>query len=253
MADWTASPPDLAPGPVEPAPNPIDPGWARFLNRYVENPLDDDPWTNPKPTLTGVALEVVGKKRERVLVEGENPGNWFADKKIEVGEGENYNDYTRYRRSFPSITFKWYMRYEIRWIATYSDGTIVRDTSMSYWVEIPGQQNQTARNFTITRWLHSSRFKRMPDGSEGKEEDLVPPGAWRSFKEPWPSDLDPPGDIPPRDVMPRVRRVSMIDPFDERREHYAFSNKKRYVGRISIEEVGDVDFVDAKVFAKVVG
>ncbi len=211
MSDWQDTPtPASLPGPVTPAPTPFTPGWKELIEKTVD---EDHPPGWHIRRLVAVGIRVEENEHVELPIEGDNPGGWTKEKKVEEHKGTpRYNDYTLYRRTYPSLTMQWYQRVSVTIYAKYDDGKII-EHEFDYMVPIG--KPVTLPNYRTWLWAHTSGFRTQEEADDALPGLDDTPGIWEERgisddairrKKPTPEEMGTPPTQPPASIKPPPRR-----------------------------------------------
>lgn len=200
MSDWNFDP-ELVPGKVGPDTKPIDPGWAEWIKKGPAAEVDKD----AKGTVLDWSVSMsVERTTETVdyAVSGSDPSPWEKEGLTwETIPPSPYADFTRFKRTYASLTVKRFTIVKVLLIITWRD-----NTGKHVWVknyvfhEVDEDSKVAYRDVVVYRWVQTSSLT----GGEvpGKKYNPTPPSAY------------PPG-LHPDDRYDAGGPDFGFDPFDE--------------------------------------
>jgi len=167
MPDWKLDPPDpKPPGATDPKPGAQDPGWSQWIKKIADE-------INKNGGGAGsydVSLDVQRGPSVRFYLSGEKPTDWEKEGvTFKTKPPAKYRDFTRFRRKYSSITWKYFRKITVVLRIRFPDGTAFESKPPYEFWEPDGT------SFTFTNhWIH--RWKESSGESEG--EGAVPAGEW---------------------------------------------------------------------------
>jgi len=225
MANWTMS----APQPPPPGPADDDredqPDWARYIQSIVSAAWTryyNFPVFHPEPEDWWANIEVELGDTIWAPLEGESPGPWEKDDAVKDGELEVAGakrkfDFTRYKRTYPSITLQQFREVIVTvkygwgswWKYQIGQGRYKSETTHRAVFWEPMGDPQTFTNKTAYRWQVTSEGRgiRIVIGKLGEHEVAIGaqggryvPNPPKNDSPPKPDDFDDEHDNPWPDI-----------------------------------------------------
>jgi hypothetical protein len=196
MADWTQAPPyGPPPGATQPPPLASSPGWAPWVTGEAAGAGGGG---GANPAITKVTLEVTRGETVEFATEGDTPGPWEKDDvTAETEPGvEPYQDFTRFRRLYPKVTYREYTKVTVKLIIEFANGK-TKEEDYTFWE--PGGAVHPLTNAYVYVWKQTSR-KRIVHGRPMKIYVGTPPT--RTGDKPrWPEETWRPTEEPPEQLL----------------------------------------------------
>jgi len=179
MADWTAPVPVPPPGQMDPAPKIHHPGWAPWVDGITQDAFKQKYGGAPP---TGFVKNMIVKRDEEetiVPVSGTTPTQWEKDNEVtwETEPPEPYRDFTRFKRKYASITYRYYKRVTVTVLIVFMDGTSWKsDPPYVFWEPTSGPQ--TSHDSWVKRWVHTSGLNWIQGQTgliKGRWRHAIPP------------------------------------------------------------------------------
>jgi hypothetical protein len=201
MGTWTNNPPPTPPpGPTSGDPPPTDPGWAPTVQKELDQAKKDR--GNP-PGSPWIRIDIKSGDTEVKYLDGDDPGEWERDANVTVTFQSPHEDYTRFKRKYPKISWAWYRKITVTITIWWGPSIPLWTDELTYWVLDPPIHHET--DWWIYRWRLTSYERQFDTGSgtttTGWTTDDTPPEKITSI--PRPDDLHSPSDPFPPHMVPR--------------------------------------------------
>jgi hypothetical protein len=152
-----------------------------------------------------VSLTIELGELQRYYSEGANPTPWEKEDATFETDVPEYRDFTRYRRRYPTIAWRFYREVRARVFIRFPDG-LTFEREYTFWR--PEGNPQTSTNLWFYRWRRTSGIE-IGD-PPGRWKDATIPEGWDRYREPEYDDDHVQRRRPPDDHLRMIQfRITM--------------------------------------------